>query len=64
MNKINDWPKVALDAPFWQTLGKSCGWGMELGDRDNNAWKHKAMYFYDLILTGQPTDKYWEDLLK
>jgi hypothetical protein len=55
---------AALDPTFWQALGKSLGWGMELGDRDNGAWKYTALHFYELILEGKDTTEFWEEMLK
>ena len=67
---------VALDPTFWQALGKVLGWKQEWNGQYMNTrnsqqepimvegWEHNAHRFYDLILTGQSTEKFWEDILK
>ena len=60
--------QIALDPSFWQSLGKTLGWekcaeGCE-GDCKVGVWKKKARRFYDLILTGGDTEKFWDELLK
>jgi hypothetical protein len=37
---------------------------MELGDRDNGAWKYTALHFYELILEGKDTTEFWEEMLE
>ncbi len=60
---------AALDPTFWQAL---CGWDDSYmienpSDLINSIripkWRAKAIAFYDLILTGQPTEQFWADLL-
>ncbi len=53
-----NWERAALDATFWQSLGK------ELEHRLTREWEDKAMEFYYLILTGGDTDKFWQELLQ
>lgn len=69
---------AALDPTFWQALEKSCGWdkmftelidveqdgGIAIMEHKVETWLHYARLFYDLILTGGDTEKFWEDLLK
>lgn len=106
---------IALDATFWQALGKAFGWGKEWGNESNpeiidyriefrsylmkvpddsdrtgiegqiehqrkvnisalrleqqlkamvrNPANFHAFRFYDLILTGGDTEKFWAELL-
>lgn len=64
---------IALDPLFWQALGKALGWEQWLptgfhdkyeDDIEELGWKVQAMRFYDLILTGQPTEEFFATLLK
>ncbi len=55
---------VALDAGFWQGLGESLGWSNRDVGRGYSGWADNAHKFYDLMLTGQPTDRFWEKILK
>jgi hypothetical protein len=64
--------EIALDSSFWQSLGKALGWEDYEGwttcancgqTLNNDCWKRKAEDFYDLILTGGDTEKFWEELL-
>ncbi len=42
-----------------------CGRGWHCGTTQaKQTWINEARRFYDLILTGQPTDKFWEEILK
>jgi|GEM_PF-3869905 len=50
------WKDFALDPSFWQALDKG------LGER-GYIWDDRARVFYDLILTGGDTDKFWADQL-
>lgn len=55
---------IALDPSFWQSLAKALEW-QEWNENwgvDGKGYVH-AMRFYDLILTGGDTDKFWRDLL-
>jgi hypothetical protein len=59
------WPEaVALDANFWQGLGEALGWSMRDVGRGYSGWADTAHRFYDLMLTGQPTEGFWEKVLK
>ncbi len=59
------WPEaVALDAQFWQGLGEALGWSTRDVGRGYSGWADTAHRFYDLMLTGQPTEKFWEKVLK
>jgi hypothetical protein len=59
------WPEaVALDAGFWQGLGEALGWSMRDVGRGYSGWADNAHRFYDLMLTGQPTEGFWEKVLK
>lgn len=63
------WQEIVLDPTFWQTLGKALGWGEADTGLDDQMffwmpeWKRNAHEFYDLILTDQPTDKFWDEIL-
>lgn len=67
------WESVALDATFWQALGKALGWDegkrYELGYAEfaegglRWMWEFIAHRFYDLILQGSDTTEFWSDLL-
>ena len=60
------WEIVALDATFWQALGKALGWENEQAKKAGVEWlewKHWAFEFYDLILTNQPTDTFWQEII-
>ncbi len=56
----SEWQIFCLQSSFWQSLGKSLGWTMNDSVHVDCANAHD---FYDLILTEQPTDKFWADLL-
>lgn len=65
-----DFCSAALDPSFWQALGKSCGWEEHanvhsrekiLGSYGSRA-RLEAHRFYDLILIGGDTTKFWEEL--
>src|SRR4051812_44229805 len=70
--------EIALDPSFWQALGKALGWNNPFADtaysywtverkRDRTVlleeWQTAAHSFYNLMLTGQSTKKYWKDIL-
>lgn len=60
--------KVALDPTFWRALAKASGWPKcVLRHYPHTSacekWRNWAIYFCDLILTGQPTEPFWTDLL-
>lgn len=59
-----NWQKVALDPTFWMALGKAKGWP----EKNTNfklqpKWLVKAYEVVGLILTGQPTEAYWNDII-
>ena len=69
---------IALDPTFWVALGKALEWFTERpqcgGYNTSRATKGELEKqklcsfcnphrFYDLILTGQPTDLFWQSLL-
>lgn len=63
--------KIALDPSFWQSLGKALGWATGTATDGSGTeyewpheWRNTAIQFYDLILTGDDTKKFWDDLLK
>lgn len=70
LDRERRWQEIALDPTFWQALGKSCGWGKcAQGYHIHicealNRWQREAHRFYDLILTGGDTEKFWEEILK
>lgn len=63
---------TALDATFWQALGKALGWGdYWYNDPETHVkvnlqkpWLDYAHRFCDLIYTGGDTEKFWDELLK
>lgn len=64
--------RAALMPSFWQALGKALGWMTPQPDSGEppfnlkvgyNEWHVRASQFYDIILTGGDTDKFWKDLL-
>lgn len=62
--------EIALDATFWQALGEALGWELYTpsyeydGEVSYHAtWHEKARQFYDLILQGQSTTDYWNNIL-
>jgi hypothetical protein len=67
--------EIALDLLFWSALGKALGWAPDMSMhhfnttsqweqyKDIETWKYNATRFYDLILTEQPTEPFWNDLL-
>ena len=61
--------EIALDASFWSALGKALHWEMSplyfhqaLEGKYTEAGI-KAHHFYDLILTGQDTAPFWDEVL-
>jgi hypothetical protein len=54
---------VALDAGFWQGLGAALGWSNRDVGGGYSGWADNAHKFYDLMLTGQPTDQFWKKTL-
>jgi hypothetical protein len=60
-----EWQVTALDPAFFQALGKALGWN-KIGHEVPNLvgdWQWHAKHFYDLILTGGNTVKFWSELL-
>jgi len=55
---------VALDAGFWQGLGAALGWSNRDVGGGYSGWADNAHKFYDLMLTGQPTDRFWKETLR
>lgn len=72
----NELCAIALDATFWQSLGKALGpfadgdglfhlespRGVAI-DRDVSWADYTAHRFYDLILTDVSTEEFWAELL-
>jgi len=61
------WQEIALDATFWQALGKALEWGVDKRDEGGvykPSYRAYAEVFYDLILTKGDTEAFWRDLLK
>jgi hypothetical protein len=57
---------IALDPTFWQALGKSLGWKTTIADDGMEAtdvWSVEAHRFYNIILEGQNTEAFWDELL-
>lgn len=66
LNAIND-------PLFWQALGKAKGWEMEdvyelynpqgpIRAFKMTEWRHKALNFFDLLMTNGDTAAYWDNL--
>lgn len=55
--------RIALDPTFWQALGKALGWPEKSEVYRRGKWLHQAVCFYDLILTGGDTEKFWAEVL-
>lgn len=66
------------DPLFWQALGKALGWkglvhkedGVECALRGRDPvdftyekWQYHAHQYFDLVLTGGDTEKFWKDLI-
>lgn len=60
--------ETALDPSFWQALARSLAWNSptakftDIGS--NSRWVKTAHHFYDLVLTGGDTEKFWEEILQ
>ena len=64
-----------LDPLFWQALGRALGWGTLIGtgkfiearyqrmEDAEETWKYYAHQYFDLVLTGGDTEKFWKELL-
>lgn len=63
--EITLWEQTALRPDFWQALGKALVWGLKWPPNEQD-WldecKANAHRFYDLILTGGDTEKFWREL--
>lgn len=68
---------LACDPSFWQALGKSLRWKRVMPSGRNvkdptkkqfemmeDEWKWNAHRFYDILLTKQPTDMFWAEILQ
>lgn len=56
----------ALDPDFWVALGKALGWNTSRYEpivKERYEWEGNAHRFYDLILIGGDTEKFWQELL-
>ena len=60
---VND--VAILDPLFWQALGKALGHGINQRDNVTNRliWQQLALDYFDLVLTGGDTEKFWKELL-
>lgn len=63
--------EIACDGTFFQALGRELGWGEERPtdtliheDRFLSEAEYHAHRLYDLLLSGQDTTEYWNNLLK
>jgi hypothetical protein len=66
--KMVNYSEVALDPTFWQALSKALEWPKisaypRESDNEHETWRMTAHTFYDLILTGGDTEKFWEELI-
>jgi len=71
--------EIILDPEFWQSLGKALGWEedevvpYDLSKLDKfewiirfhrlPRWRFNAQRYFDLVLTGGDTEKFWNNLL-
>jgi hypothetical protein len=70
--------EITQDPLFWQALGKALGWKrifedlletMEFNDIPTNyfmpyvTWQYYAHQYFDLVLTGGDTEKFWKGML-
>lgn len=64
-----DFHRTVLDPTFWAALGKSCRWDDIVGGYHGNFNTNlkcvtcNAHRFYDLVLIGQSTDLFWQEIL-
>lgn len=65
-NTIQVGDHIALDPTFWQALGKALGLSEAHGENEYfcRHWSHRAHEFYDLILTGGDTERFWAEILQ
>jgi hypothetical protein len=72
--KVGTWyyPQgIVLDPLFWQALGKALGWKKAKGNMSYAlneivgipAWQTYAHDYFDLLLIGSDTEKFWKELL-
>lgn len=63
---VRGYSELIIDPTFWQALikGKKNNWLEPDGRLSKKKWMWAARKFYDLILTGGDTTKFWEELLK
>jgi hypothetical protein len=60
---------IVLDPKFFQALGKALGWGeTEIYRWDGEPlltmyWKFQATQYFDLLMTGGSTEKFWKQLI-
>ncbi len=60
-----------LDPLFWQALGKALGWEEQSFGYETSygywegkpEWNYFAHMYFDLLLTGGDTEKFWKELL-
>lgn len=53
--------RLSLDPTFWQALFPTDKWTKNSGEYK---YLEQAHRFYDLILTNQPTEPFWDNILK
>lgn len=60
--------EIILDPLFWQSLGKALRWYGDNPEPDKKhlkgLWIEYAHEFFDLLLTGDDTKKFWVNLIK
>jgi hypothetical protein len=71
--------RVVQEPLFWQALGKASGWGNDLwvgemkrlvGDKlakvkwEIPDWQHHAQIYFDILMEGGDTEKFWKELIK
>ena len=59
-----DWQHITSDVLFWQALGKSLGWKIDLYENGEFEWVHFWHRFIDHLAEGKTPDTFFEELLK
>lgn len=65
-----NYEKILMDKDFWESLGKALEWKINENLSFNAKpfkytpiWVLRARDYFDLVLTGGDTEKFWEELL-
>jgi hypothetical protein len=67
INRSKFYERFVLDPQFWVALSKALGWELidycRECDSATEGWKYYAHLYFDLVLTGGDTEKFWQDLI-